>query len=653
MTKNISKLLEPITIGRMELKNKMAMPPMTMCYASETGGVSQQEIDYFVERARGGAALIIVGGVTVESRLGRLFCPSPLLAIDSDEYVAGFSRLVEAVHDHGAKIAIQLYHAGRQTTLERTRGHRPISSSEAETYLMGALEMPKAREMTLEEIETHEDAYAEAARRAMTAGFDAILIDGGGGYGIAQFMSPYVNRRTDHYGGNIESRMLFPLNIITKIREKVGPDYTLLFDLPANEFMEGGIDVKESTIMAQMLERAGIDAFRIHVGIYETYQYVVPPAAVPRGVHAHLAKEIRDSLRSAKMMLGHRINDPFLAEEILQKNMADLILFGRPLIADPEFPKKTMEGRIDDIRKCIACNRGCGGRIVLGLPGQCTVNPMVGKEREYRLRPAGTKRFVLVVGGGVAGMEAARVAALRGHRVTLFEKARRLGGMAIVAAIPPHKYEIKNLIAYYENQLQKDGVAVHLETEMRADDILNMKPGAVIMATGAYSVRMDIPNSGHDHVVNAWDVLRGAEETGERVVIIGGGLVGLETADFLTEKGKTITVLEMLPEAGKGVELFTNFFLLNRLGDAGVAIRTNTKVDEMTKDGVLSDKEYLTGGWLTEADTVVLATGIRPENALYKELTGKIEPLVAIGDCLSPRNLLHAIHEGARAGRTV
>ncbi len=651
MEKSITKLIEPITIGTMELENRMAMPPMTMCYAGETGGVSQQQINYFVERAKGGAGLIIVGGVTVESKLGRLFCPSPLLSIDSDDYVAGYNRLVEAVHDQGAKIAIQLYHAGRQTTIERTGGNQPISSSNVETTLVGLVPMPSAREMTVDEILQHEDAYAEAARRAMTAGFDAVLIDGGGGYGIAQFMSPYVNKRTDAYGGDLQARMRFPLRIIEKVREKVGPDYTLLFDLPADELINGGIRLEESKIMARMLEEAGINGFRIHVGLYETYQYVIPPAAVSRGAHVHLAKGIKEAVHDAKVMIGHRINDPLVAEEILQNKMADVILLGRPLIADSEFPKKVAEGRLQDIRKCIGCNEGCIGRVVKGLPGQCAVNPVVGKEKEYRIIPAKKPKKILIIGGGVGGMESARVAALRGHQVALWDNCKQLGGQAITAAIPPHKYEIKGLIQYLITQLEKLKVDVQLEKKATAEDVLGKKPDVVIVATGAKPFVPVIPGFEQVNVVTALDVLTGKVNTGTKIVIVGGGLVGLETADFLAEKGKKITVMEMLPDAGGDVELFTKMFLLNRLGDAGVIIRTNTKVCEITVDCVLSDEANLKE--LSECDTVINAVGMQPNDSLFVALKDQIAEVFAVGDCKNPRNIFNAIHEGARVARAI
>lgn len=646
MGNGFEKLLSPIGVGPLDLKNRMVMPPMTMCYANENDGVSQQQINYFTERAKGGVAMIIVGGVTVEGERGKLMCPSPLLRLDDNKYVAGFNRLVESVQEYGAKTAIQLYHAGRQTTLQQTHGLELISSSDVSTLLMGAVPMPEARAMTLDEIEQMEDAYAAAALRAKTAGFDAVLIDGGGGYGIAQFMSPFVNKRTDDYGGDLEGRMRFPLRVVEKIKAVVGENYPLFFDLPTDELIEGGIRPEESKVMAQMLEKAGISAFRMHVALYETYQYVVPPASVPRGVNVEAAKVIKDSLSNAKVMVGHRINNPQLAEEILRKDMADIILLGRPLIADPEFPKKTAEGRPEDIRPCIGCNIGCGGRIVVGIPASCTVNPSVGKEAEYRLTPADSPKKTLIVGGGVAGMEAARVAALRGHDVTLCEKNDKLGGQANVAAIPPHKYEIKGLVDYYKTRMDKCGIAVELNTSLTAEDILERKPDAVIVAAGAEPPEIDgFPGAKTNRVFTAWDVLLGNADIGDQVVIIGGGQVGLETAEFLAARGKKVTVLEMLPDIGADMELFTKIHLLPRIAVAGIELAPNTKVDEITPEGVRAGERVF------PADTVVLSTGQSACEGLMVQLQHRVPELFAVGDCTGPRRLLNAIHEGARVAR--
>ncbi len=641
----INKLLEPISIGPLKLLNRIGMPPMTMCYANENDGVSRQHINYYRERAAGGAAMIMVGGVTVEGEMGKLFCPSPLLRLDDNKYVAGFNRLVEAIHDQGSKAVIQLYNSGRQTTPEKTGGKPPLSASDCSTKLMGVLPMQDARAMSIDEIEQLEDAYAAAALRAKTAGFDAVLIDGGAGYCIAQFMSPFTNKRDDQYGGDLEGRMRFPLNIISKVKEQVGDDYPLFFDLPADELVEGGIRIEESTVMAQMLEKAGILAFRLHVAVYETYQYVVPPAAVPRGVHAELAQKIKKGLKSAKVMLGHRINDPGLAEELLQQDVADIILLGRPLLADPEFPRKVAQGRIDDIRRCIACNTGCAARIVMGIPATCTVNPSVGKEEEYQLVPAQRAKKVLIVGGGVAGLEAARVSALRGHRVTLYEKNDRLGGQANLAAVPPTKEEILHLVAWLTRQVKQLGVDIRLEKEVDAQEILAENPDAVIVATGALpSVPVQLTAQ---KAVTAWDVLSGSVEVGQNVIVVGGGQVGIETAEYLATQGKKVTVLEALSEVGLDMELFSKVFFYSRLGSLDLELVTGVQVDKIESNGVQAGENHY------PADTVVLALGQEPCAGLASALEGQINELYVVGDCLQARKMLPAIHEGARVARLV
>jgi NADPH-dependent 2,4-dienoyl-CoA reductase/sulfur reductase-like enzyme len=516
-----------------------------------------------------------------------------------------------------------------------------------DTLFMGVIPMPSARALTVHEIERLEDAFADAAGRARQAGFDAVLIDGGAGYLIGQFMSPFVNRRTDEYGGDLKGRMRFPLRIVQKTKEKIGSELALLFDLPTDELIEGGIRLEESKLMARMLEEAGVDGFRIHVALYETYQHVVPPAAVPRGVHAGRARAIKESVTRAKVMLGHRINDPVLAEDLLQQEAADIILMGRPLIADPELCRKVEEGRLADIRKCIACNIGCVGNIVSGIPATCTVNPAVGRERELEIVPAKEPKKVLVVGGGVGGMEAARVAALRGHRVALYEKEDHLGGWAAVGCIPPHKQEIRELIGYFETQMTRLRVDVRLGKRVTAEDIVDEKPDAVILATGSQELVPDIPGAAAANVVTAAAVLTGKVETGTKVVILGGGQTGLETAEFLAERGKRVTVLEMLSEVGRDMELISKIFMMPRLAEAGIVIRTDCRVEEIQAQGVKCTTETIA------ADTVVIAAGLRASRISSDALVGRIQEVHEIGDCVKPRRLLDAIHEGAKVARSI
>jgi NADPH-dependent 2,4-dienoyl-CoA reductase/sulfur reductase-like enzyme len=346
-------------------------------------------------------------------------------------------------------------------------------------------------------------------------------------------------------------------------------------------------------------------------------------------------------------MLGHRINDPVLAEELLQQEAADVILMGRPLIADPELCNKAAEGRLEDIRKCIACNIGCVGNIVSGVPATCTVNPAVGREKEFECSVAASPKKVLIVGGGVAGMEAARVAAMRGHRVTLYEKEDRLGGWAAVGCIPPHKAEIRDLIEYFATQLKKLGVAVHLGRKVTAQEILDQAPDALVLAAGSEEVVPEIPGVDRANVVRASAVLTGKADTGHKVAIIGGGQTGLETAEFLAEKGREVTVLEILSEVGQDMELISKIFMMPRLAEAGIVLQTDTRVEKIDDEGV-----WCSSGMIP-ADTVVMAAGLRSTGAETDAFTGKVAKVFVIGDCVKPRRLLDAIHEGAKAAMSL
>ena len=300
---------------------------------------------------------------------------------------------------------------------------------------------------------------------------------------------------------------------------------------------------------------------------------------------------------------------------------------------------------MEDISKCIACNIGCAGKGVRGLPATCTVNPLVGKEEEYRVVHTQSPKKVFIIGGGVGGMEAARVAALRGHQVTLWEMSNQLSGQALIAAIPPNKYETKGMVEYFITQLKKLKVDIHLGIEMTSEEILKHRPNVLIVATGSEPAIPAIPGAGKEHVVKAWDVLTEKVDTGTKVVIVGGGQTALETAAFLAQKGKEVIILEMLPEVGNDMELFTKVLLIRSINEAGVRIRTNSKVDEIVQGGVKSGNE------LIQADSVVIATGQKPHNALYFSLKGKISEVYTVGDCVMHRNMLNAIHEGARVAR--
>ncbi|MCX5852630.1 MAG: FAD-dependent oxidoreductase [Deltaproteobacteria bacterium] len=644
------KLLERDSIGTMELKNRMAYPPVTTGFGAIEGCFGREEIDYMVERAKGGAALIFTDGVSVD-RDHQLSVGMPLPYLDSDELIAKYTWFVDAIHHHGAKTCIQLYHAGRQTTLAKRKGEEPVAPSAMPSTFLGRIPFPDAVEMSSEGIEKTILQFALAASRAKCAGFDAVDLDGGAGYLIAQFMSPHTNRRNDKWGGSLVKRMRYPLAIVRKVKDFVGDDYPLIFDLPMDEYIEGGITPEESLIMAEMLEDAGINAFRIHPALFETYHRVFPTMATPRGVNAPLGRLLKKKVKKAKVMLGQRINDPDVAEKLLKDGCADFVLLGRALIADPYFPKKVMQGEKDEIRKCIGCCH-CLDNLASCKPIRCSVNAEVGFEMDYKVLQSANPRKVLVVGGGPSGMEAARVAAMRGHMVVLCETQDQLGGQIVVGSVPPHKEELENIIEYLKTRLNKLNIEIRLNTEVNKDVVKEINPDVVIIATGAKPIRPKIQGSDKPHVFMAEDILKRPQDvTGKKVVIVGGGTVGAEIGELLAERGKIVTILEMTDAIAPDMGLLLSLDFHPRLDGLKIVRHTNATVTDISGDCV----NYTKNGQKNSvtADAVVIAAGYKADRDLYHAIENLVEDTVMIGDCNAPRKIFNAIHEGYHAARMI
>ncbi len=639
MTK-LKKLFEPIMVGQIELKNRLVRPGMLSNYA-ENERVTDRMKNFYSEVARGGVALMVTGGMTCID-LGGVMARG--LGIYKDDFIPGLRELVGVVHAGGAKVAAQLSAPAMWRSAEKG-SIEVIGPSDVVVNPRGG---PKPRPVTVDEIKQIIDALGDCTRRARDAGFDAVEFHAGIGGLINQFMSPYTNKRTDKYGGDLENRMRFFLEIINMAQRKAGEDYTLLARVSGADFMEGGHTLEDTMVVAPILERAGIKAINVTTGWHEA---PVPSfhASVPRGAWTYLAEGVKKVV-NIPVVTGTRVPDPILADQIIAEGKADLVYMARPLIADPELPNKAKEGRFDDIRPCIACSR-CFSTILRGEPMVCTVNARAGKEAEYSIEPAKEPKRVFIIGGGPAGMEAARVAAMRGHRVTLADKGNRLGGLMLVAELPPYKDDIGYFTKYLAGQMERLGVDVRLGEEVTAEAVEKMKPDVVIVATGATPIIPDIPGARGDNVATAIDVLTGKKEVGENVAIIGGGMVGCETAEFLAQKGKRVTILEMLGRVGVDIEATNRWVIMQRLRAAKVRMETNAKAEEITAKGVRVSRDGQSQFF--EADSVVLAVGMQANPKLANELEGKVKALYVIGDSAKPQKIAEAVESGLRVGREI
>jgi 2,4-dienoyl-CoA reductase-like NADH-dependent reductase (Old Yellow Enzyme family)/thioredoxin reductase len=634
------KLFEPGKIGSLEIKNRLVMPPMATNYASKDGEITQRQIDYYAERAKGGVGLIIVEISCVDSPVGRGMIRQ--ISIDDDKFIRGLEKLSEAIKKNGARSAIQLHHAGRQTSSDIT-GHQPVAPSP-----IAGSDGERPRPLTLKAIETLIERFAKAAERAKKAGFDGVEIHGAHGYLVSQFLSPLSNHRQDAYGGSLEKRARFLLDIIKAARSRVGSDYPLWCRLSAMEIgADGGITPEETQIVARLAEKAGADA--IHVSAHQVGPARRPPMAQPPCYFVPYAQAIKEVV-SVPVIAVSRI-PPEMAEDVIRDGKADFISIGRQLLVDPYLPQKARHGKTEDIRPCIYCLT-CLDSMNWSRDGvRCVVNPTLGRERESELKPVRTPRKVVVVGGGPGGMEAARVAASRGHEVVLFDDGDKLGGQLLLAAKPPFKDTLEKFRQYLERQINKLPVDVRLRQKFTVDMVKQLKPDVVILAAGVRPLVPQIPGIQNKKVVQASQMLMGAQ-TGERVAIIGGELVGCETALLLIDKGKKVTIMRRGPELATKVHRFIREPMLSRLKYKGATILTGVEYQEVTDAGVII-KTAIGESQLIEADTVVLAAGSEPNNELAAALKDKVDRVMLVGDCVEPRSMMEAVQEGYKAGLNI
>ncbi len=664
-------LFETIQIGSMTVPNRIFMGALHQGYERD-GYVTPRIVDFYVERGRGGAGLISIGGMYVD-RLGK--GGREFLAVDEDKYIPKLKELADAMHRYDCRIACQLFHAGRYAH-SSALGEAAVSASAVLSRMTG--EMP--RELGVEEIRELVKKYGQAALRAKKAGFDCVEVMSSEGYLLNQFLSPLTNRRQDEYGGDLERRMRFPLEVIEGIKGACGRDFPVVVRHSGADYMEGSTTFEEAKIIASNMEAAGADCINVGVGWHESR---VPTVyhGVPGGAFSYLARGIKEAV-DVPVVSSNRINHPHLAEAILQQGHADMVSMARPLIADPHLPRKAKTGKLNEINMCVACNV-CLDTIfgVEGGESFCAINPQAGRERELKIRKAGKSKKVAVVGGGPAGLEAARVLALRGHRVTIFERSSRLGGQLLQGATIPGKGEFNNLINYMTAHMEKLKVNVKLDTRATPEMITRGRFDAVVVAAGIKPLVPDIPGVKSKNVVGYVEALEGKVPVGEWVAIIGAGGVGCDVAlkvakegaagadaaVYLAENtalpaqealglaltGRRVTLMRRGKHIGNLIGRTTRWAVLQDLSKLGVRMLAGVQYKEINEKGVLIEREGKEE--LVEADTVILCAGQEPNDYIYRRLKNKVKEIHLIGGArkAAELNCRRAIYEGAITGRQV
>jgi 2,4-dienoyl-CoA reductase-like NADH-dependent reductase (Old Yellow Enzyme family)/thioredoxin reductase len=631
---SFENLFSPFQIGKLEFKNRIVMPPMATNFAGEDGSVNERHIAYYLRRARGG-----VGYITFEHtgilRQGRAF-PNMAL-IDSDQQIPPFKELVEAVHKEGGKIVIQINHAGRNTSPLITGS--PIVAPSAIPCPV-RMEMPK--ELSHEEIQKIIEAFGQAALRVKETGADGVEIHMAHGYLINQFLSPFSNRREDEYGGDADRRMRMAIEVLRTVRNKVDGDFPVLCRLSADEYVDGGLKIDVSKEIAKALERNGADALHISACIPASGYLNHPPYYAEEGVFVHLAQEIKSVVSIPVITVG-RIRTPELANRILEEKKADLISMGRALIADPELPTKALQGRMEEIIPCISCNR-CIQSIRKGALA-CAVNPETGREGIFKLKKTDRPKKIWIIGGGPAGMKVAEIASSRGHQVTLYEKQERLGGRFLLAAIPPKKQILKDFIDQLERQLQKLPVKIIIAKPFALTSLRRGKPDVAIIATGAKPFLPPIDGIHEAKTISVDDALSNSSSLGKKVLVIGGGGIGAEVADYLSEEKKEVTLVEMREGIALDLVGHLQHFLNKRLRQKGVQILTSTKAIRFEKQCVWVENPQSTKK-LEGFDSIVIALGSIPNDELVQSLKGKVSEVYVVGDASKPREMMEALAEG-------
>lgn len=635
-----SLLFTPGTIGGLKTRNRLVMPPMVRNYADAAGRVTPRYLAHIDRIARGGVGTMIVEASYVRED-GRGFRNE--LGLHDDAVIEPLRQLVDIGHRHDVVMGIQLYHGGRQASAS-VSGHQPVAPSAIADPVVN--ELPHALE--IDEIADLAEAFGAAARRARTAGFDFVEIHAAHGYLIDAFLSAFSNHREDAYGGSADNRRRFLEQVYAAVREATAPDYPVTVRLSADEMVPGGISVGETCATARRLEELGVAALHVSAGNYASYAqgFMIAPMARPDGVLLDLAEQVKQAVGIPVIAVG-KLRTPELAEQTLKSGRADYIALGRSLLADPDWPNKAQADQANRIRHCVACNQGCIGRLFAQQDVWCTVNPEVGREAEFAGLKGGDGRTLLVVGGGPAGMSAARYGALAGFKVELCEAGDQLGGQLLAAAVAPHRQDWQMLREYLIEDLQRLGVHVHLNTHVDAARVAAFAPWATIVATGAQPVRPRLAQQGGIPVVTGPDVLLGSRGHQGHVVVAGGGCSGAQTAEYLAACGHPVTLVEATPEIAVDAPVDDRALLLERLAQRGVVMLTESRLLGVDASGVRV--ETPTGRRELAADMLVVCLGAHPVDPLSAVLRSQELRFRVVGDAQQPRKVTDGVEEGALA----
>ena len=636
---SLQNLLSPIKIKTMELSNRVVLPPMGTNLGNPDGSVSEANLAYLKRMARGGAGLIIIEVCAVHPSAPSI---NSELCVYEDRFVPGLRKLTEIAHAAGSKIALQLHHAGRES-LYLLKQKKAIAPSPIRSLVFGLT----PREMTLEDIKEIIAAFGTAAARAQEAGFDAVEVHGAHGYLLTQFLSALCNQRSDEYGGSLANRGRFIVEVLQEVRRRVGGDFPISLRISAEEFIKGGYTVEDIQPILPDFVKAGADIIHTSLGTLSLGSITSAPLEYEPGFNAWRAKKVKEVVNVPVIAVG-RFTDPAQADEVIGRGEADLVAFGRQFLTDPDFLLKAREGRSEDIRKCIACNQGCIERLILGEGTiRCAINPETGQETVYPQGPAAVRRNVWVIGAGPGGLTAAYEAARRGHKVTLFEREKTAGGQLRFASKSPFKSAYEEWGTWLISQVKKMGVSLRTGTEVTGRMIEEGKPDAVILATGGERIMPAIPGIDLPIVCDAWQVLGGEVTPKGQVVVIGGGLIGMETADYLLKKGTQVTLVEELKRSPVLKITSHGYMLHTRIREGNCKLLFNTAVGRIGEGFVItvSDGQEAI---LSPVDQVIVAVGLKPRDNLKKFLQAKEIPHSVIGDALQPRRIIEATEEGAK-----